>query len=426
MIKTLLYTIVITILCLLVLLAGAVFISVDDSASVPAPLPLTDQDVARIRQLASENSPAKVVSAAKVQLQITDSELNDLLRFANQFLENKLRASVNLKKGIIYSDLSYRLPSNPLGKFINIKLTMSVGYARYFVIDEMSIGHLSVPSVVLHYLQPAIADYIKEHYPSYYLLWKLVKRIDVADSAMTVHYQIKRIDYSKLRSVIKKVAVDDVQRERISAYALEMDRILSELDTKEQSVINVVAPIFTFAQKRSLINEQAVEENRIALLTLAAYTINKNPLSYVSDETLSVRPRIELTLKDRGDLTKHYLISSAINMMSDSVWSNAIGLRKELKDANGGSGFSFVDLMADIAGNKLATLAQSPARAVEIQSRLSQLSSEDEIMADISGLQEGLTAEEFRIEYGNLSSEEYIQVIRDIERRLFACSVYRH
>lgn len=425
MIKKLLYTIIIMALCLAVLLGGIAYLSIDNTASVAAPAPLSDDDVEKMRDFIAKNTPAAVVTTGKVQLKISDDEINKLLRFANQYVEKKLRANVDISKSRIYSDISYQLPSNPIGRFVNIKLALNVNYARYFVIDELKIGYIPVPSIVLQAMQPVIADYIKKHYPSYFLLWKLVKRIDVADADMTVHYKIKRIDYSKLRNIIKKVAVDDALRERITAYALEMDRIIKQLDSAEQSVINVLVPMFKFAQTRSLANNQAIEENRVALLTLAAYSINKNPMSFISDEPLAQRKRIGFTLKGRTDLTKHYLISSAIKALSDSAWLNAIGLRKELKDADGGSGFSFVDLMADIAGNKLAVSALSASRASTLQSRLSELNSEDAIIGDIDGLQEGLTAAEFRIEYGNVSSEEYIKVIRDIERRLFSCSVYR-
>ena len=100
-------------------------------------------------------------------------------------------------------------------------------------------------------------------------------------------------------------------------------------------------------------------------------------------------------------------------------------MKKELRDSDGGSGFSFVDLMADMAGNQLASVAFSEKYARSVQTKLKRLTSETEIMGDISGLQEGLSAHEFKMLYGNVSSEEYTRIIREIRRRLFACSVYR-
>ncbi|MCK4708255.1 MAG: hypothetical protein KAU21_06535, partial [Gammaproteobacteria bacterium] len=179
------------------------------------------------------------------------------------------------------------------------------------------------------------------------------------------------------------------------------------------------------AEKRSLFNSQPIEENRIAILTLAAYVVDKNLLTYISDKPVKSRKKIKFTLKGRNDLAQHYLVSSGINAVSNTAWSNAIGLKKELKDSDGGSGFSFVDLMADIAGNKLAETAFAPSRASALQLKLKQLNSENDILGDISGLQEGLSATAFRMEFGNTSSEEYTRIVREIHRRLVSCSVYR-
>ena len=69
--------------------------------------------------------------------------------------------------------------------------------------------------------------------------------------------------------------------------------------------------------------------------------------------------------------------------------------------------------------------AFSPSRASALQLKLKHLNSENDILGDISGLQEGLSATAFRMEFGNTSSEEYTRIVREIHRRLVSCSVYR-
>ena len=425
MIKKLFYTVLILISLSVVLLMAAVYISIDKTSIVKASQPLSVSDFDSLRQIVNSNKPAAVMSSGKKQLKLTNEQANELLRFTNQNFDKNLRASTKFTNNRINLKLSYQLPSNPIGRFVNIKAQLRINYAKYFIIEKLKIGHIPVPSSVLKIIQPEIVALVKKYYGEYFVLWKHIKRIDVTNTDMTVHYQIQRTDFKKLRNMIRKVLVDDEMRERITAYAREMDRIINRLDSGAQSIINLISPMFKFAEKRSLFNNQAIEENRIAILTLAAYVVGKNPLTYISDKPVKSRKKIKFTLKGRNDLAQHYLVSSGINAVSNTAWSNAIGLKKELKDSDGGSGFSFVDLMADIAGNKLAETAFSPSRASALQLKLKQLNSENDILADISGLQEGLSATAFRMEFGNTSSEEYTRIVREIHRRLVSCSVYR-
>src|SRR3546814_20196288 len=56
-------------------------------------------------------------------------------------------------------------------------------------------------------------------------------------------------------------------------------------------------------------------------------------------------------LHGRADTPKHWVLSAALTMFMDEKTGRAIGLWKELDDSlPGGSGFSFVDLAADMAG----------------------------------------------------------------------------
>lgn len=426
MIKKLFYTLLMLLVVSVVLLVMAIYVSIENKAAVGIPAPLSTESVENIRLLVSRNKPAAIISNKKVKLRLTNTEANQLLQFSNQYYEKSLRAKTTFSNSRIKVNFTYVLPSNPIGKYINVNTVLSVNYGKYFIVKELKIGQLSIPSFVLDYLQPLIVNVFKKYYGSYFVLWKHVKRIDIYNSVLTVHYQIQRTDFKKLRNMVRKVLVDDVMRERITAYALEMDKIINRLAPDgEQSVVQLMALMFDFAEKRSLANQQTIEENRIAVLTMAAYMVGKNLLTYINEEPVAARKKIKFTLKGRYDLAQHYLVSSGLNAMSNTAWSRAIGLQKELRDSDGGSGFSFVDLMADMSGNKLADAALSARTAAALQAKLKRLSSEDDIMGNTDGLQEGLSKKDFRMEFGNTSSEEYVRIIREIRRRTVACAAYR-
>ncbi len=64
-----------------------------------------------------------------------------------------------------------------------------------------------------------------------------------------------------------------------------------------------------------------------------------------------------MLLHGRHDLPRHFMGSAAIAVSGGGALSQAIGLFKEIDDSRGGSGFSFVDLLADRVGTRFGSLA---------------------------------------------------------------------
>ena len=81
-----------------------------------------------------------------------------------------------------------------------------------------------------------------------------------------------------------------------------------------------------------------------------------------------------------------------------------VGITKELMDATeGGSGFSFVDLMADRAGNLFTAAAtRNAASARAMQRRIRNGVRMAEFFPDIGGLPEGISRDDFHTTYGGL------------------------
>ena len=111
-------------------------------------------------------------------------------------------------------------------------------------------------------------------------------------------------------------------------------------------------------------------------------------------------------------------------MSGGSELADVIGVFKELSDSQGGSGFSFADLLADRAGVVLAEQTTGPA-AARLQLALAGQIKESLFMPHIDRLPEGLQELEFRSRYEDLDTETYTLVQREIERRIGNLALYR-
>ena len=130
-------------------------------------------------------------------------------------------------------------------------------------------------------------------------------------------------------------------------------------------------------------------------------------------------------LHKRNDLARHFIISAALELLSKQGMSLAIGEFKELMDrAKGGSGYSFIDLAADMSGTEFARVAIAEGKAHQVQNAMARIQSELEIIVAIDGLPEGLSKQAFTEQYGKVDSEAYLNEVKEIERRIRGLALY--
>jgi len=214
------------------------------------------------------------------------------------------------------------------------------------------------------------------------------------------------------------------EQERLRAYA----ELLARLTAGEAAVTSVplpklIAPLFDLARQRSLHNDAALE-NRAAVLTLTLYVTGRNLAEVVPAARAWPQPRrLAVLLNGRDDFPQHFLVSAMLVIEGTSPLTNAVGLYKEVTDANGGSGFSFNDLAANRAGLRFGQFAHE--QPLRLQELLARGVTEASLMPDVADLPEFLSQAEFTRRYQRVGSANYQRLIDDIERRVGALPLYR-
>lgn len=124
------------------------------------------------------------------------------------------------------------------------------------------------------------------------------------------------------------------------------------------------------------------------------------------------------TVQGRRDLCQHFAVSATLSAMLGPEMAETVGVMKELGDADGGSGFSFVDLGADLAGIELARRLLAGEIALD---RLATEFRTVDFVPPSAGLREGLQRADFVREYGSARDERFraardalLQTIRDL------------
>jgi hypothetical protein len=181
------------------------------------------------------------------------------------------------------------------------------------------------------------------------------------------------------------------------------------------------------AAARRLPAEQAAPAFALALgIALDDSTLLRNNLvtrtlwrRVESDAVRAKRLRVlgEPTLHGRHDLALHFSVSAALTAAHGAKAAEAAGLLKEMLDSNGGSGFSFADLSADLAGIAFARrLIDKPSLLAEVEKSFTVAA----YAIPPKGLPEGLTAAQFAKRYGSTKDERFQRELGEIRKRIEA------
>ncbi len=130
----------------------------------------------------------------------------------------------------------------------------------------------------------------------------------------------------------------------------------------------------------------------------------------------------EPTLRGRRDLAEHFFISAYLAAAIGTDAAHAAGIAKEFLDAQNASGFSFADIAADRAGTRFANGVfknHFPLGA------LAKSFVVETFVPEIEGLPEGLTAAQFKTQYGAKTGPKVLEQLTDIDRRIEALPPYR-
>lgn len=129
------------------------------------------------------------------------------------------------------------------------------------------------------------------------------------------------------------------------------------------------------------------------------------------------------TAHGRVDLLQHFAVSAALTVLLGEKEAELAGVVKELLDAqDGGSGFSFADLAADLSGIALARrVLAEPAR---MAARAGSFRVVDYCLPP-RGLLEGMSAAEFERRFGGVADVRFRRLRDELVARIAALPGYR-
>lgn len=415
-----------TILVMLMVAGLTLFLVVEDK-------PWVQEDLAGQLEHADEVQPllqqlTGLLKRSRYQqfVQLSRPQLQSLAGLA-QRAAPKLQGHIGLSNELGWMVWSYHLPGNPFGEYLNVsaELLPSEGVK----LGTLKIGGISLPgeraqAVLLWLLDWKLGETLASDFV------QRIQQVHLSEDRMLVRVAPFDDLVAKLKALPKSnlSEADELRRQRVQYYLAQLQQM--PMPKSDISLGILLGYVFDKARQRTQSGAVASVENEAAIMALAIFAGSHRFSHFVGDlsgesgkiQTISTHT----TLAQRRDLSLHFLYSAAIKLLSEQGISIAIGEFKELMDrAKKGSGFSFVDLAADMTGIRFAELATSPATAENFQQMMAGLGNEALFFPSVDGLPEGFDKQAFKQRYQQVDSQAYKAELEEIQKRIDQLALYQ-
>jgi hypothetical protein len=415
---------------LLLLLATAAVMAGKTLSTAPMDFEISGMGMAAKRHLAQRIRDTRPLEGQPRHLHLTDAEINALVNSALGRGGGQRRASVHFEPATFAALASLALPRRlGEGQFLNFQLAghLSIDDGRLHLgVQEFRLGSLSVPTIFLRLLSSSAYAMLMDD-PQIRRIIEAIVTLNTEPGAINFVFQSGALSRQVVPAMVQLLWERPDVAFETGLYLRHLITVYERLPAGAERFGLLLQAAFTMAAERSTVHDPLLE-NRAAIFALAILLghIDLEPFvgELLDPDLRAQASRIigTVPLRGRKDWTRHFWVSAALVLLSNEATSDRIGLLKEQLDSqDGGSGFSFADMLANAAGTRFAIAAmrdQSSARAM--QARLARGFDLDAFFPPADGLPEDIPAAEFQTRYGGVSGRGYQALLEEINRRLDA------
>ncbi len=398
-----------------------VFFGVSNKPDVAIDWKLTTDDVIRAQKILHEGAKIKPDEIGTIELSQAD------LNLATNYLFNRYTNSaavIELKNKAVRFTVTMTLPQQLIfGKYVNISFKLgNEKPSDRPKLTKFKAGALLLPAKFAALIIDTIIQHTRLN--EYFILaTRPLKSVDINEHRVIIAYYSSK----ETRLHAGNIITHNIESPELNIYQIKIYEVVSNHNPAWRlSLADLLKPTFQLALERSSI-ETAIKENKLAIMAVNNYVNHKEPKAFitrsVSKQTYKYYPTF---LYKRTDLAQHFISSAAITASLNREIAKVMGEEKELSDANGGSGFSFVDLTADKAGSRFGELATStPENARKAQKMMAEIKDYSDFMPEPRDLPEHMNDAEFKLRYESIDSPVYREISKEIDTRISNIPLYQ-
>ncbi len=401
---------------------GIVLLFLISSAQKVPPQHISSFDVATSQQVLSETLAHLRDNNGRIALEFEQLQLDALLNVASYALPQARFEGVINPFGVA---LSVQAPLLSTGRSVRASCLL-LAEQNNFSIVSCQLGKIPVPGLVANWLMRwTVRNTLTA--PADEQLLRLFAKGRLSDNRLSfIDDNASPIALNlqpSLYNPVNLLQTDSMLAPDIMLYLLHLKQLQQD-NPRERRLAFFALELLSLAQQQSHQANDVNQYHNASWALIVAFG-NRRIIHYANSSIphSQVPAFAPVLLSGRHDLTLHFLYSAAIKLISSAQLSQQIGTLKEIMDAaEGGSGFSFVDLAADRAGIAFASqLSLLPHVDFTLYN---SGTFEQAIMPPLNGLPEGLTEQQIQQQLGGYDGEGFKRLEQDIMARIKALHLY--
>lgn len=414
-----------------VLLIGIGFSVLGNTVSDSAlDIDAADISTADKRLLADRIRDSRPAEGQPRKVQFSDGEINAIANSVLNRGNSGHKASVHFEPSAFAAQASLALPRRfGEGKYLNVRALghLSIDEGDFdFGFRELQVGSVNVPGPLVHMLSGSVHAMLMED-PQIQRITEAVEKLKTDDSSIFMQFQPGAVGRQMVPAMVQLLWKQPDVADETRVYVQHLISVFEKAPKDTDRFGLMFQAAFKLAAERSA-NHDPVLENRAAIFALAILLGHQELEPFVGevfdDDTRAKGAKMVNSVEMRGrqDLPRHFMVSAALALLAGEAVSDRIGVMKEQIDSKqGGTGFSFVDMLANMSGTRLAVAATKDAvGARTAQVNLSRKFDVDSVFPKIDGLPEGIPSDDFQKTYGGVGGIGYEAQMSEIKRRIDA------
>jgi hypothetical protein len=405
--------IAIILLTIIFLLSILLCFAIDNSPQPIVNQGLNRDDIQRAKQILrvtpEERDSIKTVSLNSKDLNIA---VNYLI---NHYVESTTAIRVDPDR--IAFQIAIFVPKSLWGRYLDFSFNIRQNQNGIYL-KSLKIGEISIPDKAANWLIPFIVhNTILNDY--WQLAREYIKDIQITPQSLDVSYLGSMVEQTKQLAIKKHKDYPSLH-----IYQQQINDIINTHDPDWRlSIMELLNPLFTTAFQRSD-ESTAINENRAVIIAVASYVF-KGELRRYLPIGLIYNKEYPVFAYKRIDIPQHFIAAALLAAVDSTVLTQQLSVDKEVGDAQHGSGFSFIDLLADKAGIRFGQMATaSPEQARQLQQLLANNKDYASIIPNVQDLPEHMDEDTFKQRYSEVGSPAYQAVIEQIEARIKQLAIY--
>ena len=218
-----------------------VVMSLDERANVVEHKQLNIRQIKQVQNFVKKTNPVQFKAGQKKLTVVNENELNLFVSHSLMRINKRLRARVRLFEDNVYINSSIKVPTNPIGKYVNVSIELKK-QGDSIVINTLKVGGISVPGFISALVLNIVNDELNTRYIEYRHAKESITSFEFKKGMASIDYVWSKDAEIMLKDRIATSVLSKDLQNKIEIYTRKITAITVPVVEDKASLVTLINP----------------------------------------------------------------------------------------------------------------------------------------------------------------------------------------